>query len=359
MKLLENWYVDQTKNNNLVFDTAQLAILQQFDQFITNFNQSGFLLKWFSRPTCLGFYVHGSVGSGKSMIINAFYEQFPVEAKVRLHFHEFMQDIHQQLAELKNHDNPLQVIAANLKTQYKIIFLDEMHVSDIATAMILKNLFSALFAEEIYIVTSSNYAPDELYPDGLMRERFLPAIDLIKQKLTIIPLSSSSDYRLLHNSFNQLFFTNETNASDYQQGLVKIFNSINQNNGYEEYGQIIIQSRAIDFVRKSNCIIWFEFKLICGDQRSQLDYLELIKKFRWFIIDKVYALESQDKDVARRFTWLIDILYDNQCKLALASSTTLEQIYSHGDFANEFTRTVSRLQEMQTKEYLEKQPLTL
>ncbi|MFN7094739.1 MAG: cell division protein ZapE [Burkholderiales bacterium] len=352
MKLLENWYQRQIQTGKLVFDAAQLAILQQLDSFIANFSHQGLFNRLFTRPTQLGFYLHGSVGRGKSLLLNEVYRHIPTRQKLRVHFHQFMHDIHQQLAKLNQHNEPLHIIAKQLKQKYKIIFLDEMHVSDIATAMILKSLFVALFANRIYIITSSNYKPDELYPNGLMRERFLPAIQLIKEKLQVIALESSQDYRLIHSSFNQMFFIK---CKDSTRQLEEIFTKVCRNNSYQENGQIIIQSRIINFIKKSQNIIWLEFNLICGEQRSQLDYLELTEKFNWFIIDQIPPLSPADKDFARRFTWLIDILYDKQCKLALASAVAIDQIYPTGDFAAEFTRTISRLREMQTKEYLAQQ----
>ena len=350
-KTLESWYTNQTQSGELVYDSHQLIILQQLDQFISGFNNAtGFFARIFRwRQTSLGIYLYGEVGRGKTMIINEMYQQIQEKQKIRIHFHEFMHDIHQQLANLKEHEEPLTVIARNLRQKYRIIFLDEMHVSDIATAMILKNLFANLFGQEIYLVTSSNYAPSQLYPEGLMRERFLPAIELIKQKLTILSLNSQNDYRLLFNSHNKMFMINEL---DSQAKLDELFTYIANSYVVKNNDSIVIQSRPIHFVRKSQHIIWFDFRVICGDMRSQLDYLELSNKFEYIIIEGVSAISPQDKDIARRFTWLIDILYDSRRKLIMSANCELSEIYQNGDNAFEFQRTVSRLTEMQTKEYL-------
>jgi cell division protein ZapE len=353
MQTLENWYQEQTAKKALEFDSAQLSILQQLDNFIHKFNQQSFISRWFNKPKYLGYYIYGSVGRGKSMIMNELYRIFPDSAKTRIHFHEFMYDIQQQLQSLKAHDNPLEIVAKKIKKQFKIIFLDEMLVNDIASAMILNNLFKSLFEQNIYIITSSNSKPDDLYRDGLMRDRFLPAIELLNNQLEVVSLDSPNDYRLLHSSSNNLFIIQQPDANSL---LDKIFNSINANINKDT--SILIHARQIPVIQKSSNIIWFDFNIICGDKRSQLDYLELVKHFEWFIISDIHSINDKNKDVARRFTWLIDILYDNQAKLAISTDVGLEQIYPSGDLIDEFARTVSRLKEMRTKEYINKTPLT-
>ena len=359
-KKLENWYSQETTNGNLIVDPLQLDVIHEFDGFIEKFNQKvNWLQRLFARqPLTLGFYIYGTVGTGKSMLMNAFYTAIDTHKKIRIHFHEFMADIHQQLAnlgpQLSDNINPLSIIAKNLQQKYSIIFLDEMHVSDIATAMILKNLFENLFEQQIYIVTSSNYQPDELYPNGLMRDRFLPAIILLKQKLTILALNSPVDYRLTNIADkNQLFFSNSVDAVC---NLSNIFIKIAKINPIIESKCIYIKNREIAFIKKSKNIIWFDFKIICGDMRSQLDHLELSSEFDWFIISDVNKLTDDNNDVARRFTWLIDILYDNNKKLALSSNCNMADIFLAGNFVTEFGRTLSRLNEMQTTEYLNKLP---
>ena len=348
MKNLVTWYNQQTHDNTLIFDQHQLNTLSQFDHFIATLNKN-ILSRMFNTPVTLGFYIYGSVGRGKSMLINEFFKQIPITKKLRIHFHEFMHEIHQNLATLKHKAEPLETIVKDLKKLYTVIFLDEMHVSDIATAMILNGLFSALFKEKIYIITSSNYAPQELYPNGLMRDRFLPAIQLIEKNLTIMSLDGPLDYRLANNSDNMLFFIKEFNASSH---LCNVFNEIRQNNTVDENKFITISHREILYIKKSKNIIWFDFNIICGDMRSQLDYLELSQEFNWFVIENIESLTTNKKDVARRFTWLIDILYDENKKLVLSCNCDIADIYPHGDFANEFNRTISRLKEMQTTEYI-------
>lgn len=350
---LENWYTSQTQSGELTYDKAQAIIIKKFDNFLQQFTKPN-ILKMFSKDNKFGLYIHGSVGCGKTMLINALYTEIPTKNKMRIHFHQFMQNIYQELAKLKDVISPLAIIAKELRKKYRIIFLDEMHISDIATAMILKNLFYSLISEKIHIITSSNYPPNGLYPDGLMRERFMPAITLLETQLDVIALDSPQDYRLIHTSNNNLFMIN---VADTQHKLNQLFNQLARNKPSIANDTIIIQNRSIPFIKKSSNIIWFDFKIICGELRSQPDYLELVQYFSWFIISNYQELSVQDNNIARRFTWLIDILYDGNKKLVLSGAVALDKIYLHGDFANEFSRTVSRLKEMQTNEYLSKIPI--
>jgi cell division protein ZapE len=346
---LNSWYLQQINQQLLQHDLAQQQLIEQLNQFLQQFNQHRFFTHWFNKPKQLGYYIYGDVGRGKSMIMNAMY-QHTTKRKIRQHFHEFMQQIHQQLA-LSKADKPLSIIAKQLKQQVDIIYLDEMHISDIASAMILQQLFQALFQQNIYVVTSSNYPPDGLWPNGLMRERFFPAIELLKQRLIVTSLNSQQDYRLVNSSNNQLFWIKATNAHSQ---LEHLFHQISYPQLIHYQQNLLICQRQIATIAYSDNIVWLNFEVICGAQRSQLDYLELAEKFTWFIISDIYPLNFEQKDTARRFTWLIDILYDKACKLALSSTVLLENIYLEGDFINEFQRTLSRLEEMQTKEYLQK-----
>ncbi len=350
MQKLSLWYHQQTKTGKLTFDQAQLKLLSELECFLDKFSKLNFITRLWSKDHKLGYYIYGDVGRGKSMIMNTMYEFTTGTRKCRLHFHEFMHEIHQQLAELNNTNDPLSIIAKKLKQKYDIIYLDEMHVSDIATAMIMKRLLEVIFANKIYVITSSNYHPDQLWPNGLMRERFLPAIAIIKDRLNIMSLNSQQDYRQINDSINQLFIMEDASANNK---LEQIFQAINTDKQIST-DPLKICNRDIPCIKTGLDIAWFDFKVICGEKRSQLDYLEIIKTYQWIIISQIQELTEAKKDIARRFTWLVDIFYDNNIKLALSTTVPIQDIYSKGDFANEFERTISRLQEMQTKEYLEK-----
>jgi cell division protein ZapE len=396
---LTEWYLAQVANKHLLFNHTQLSVLQQLDEFSKNFNSSTItrmsisiipqlIRKLFmTAPSIkLGYYIHGSVGRGKTMIINQLYATLNTSKKIRTHFHQFMDDIQKQLTLKRNINDPLKDIAAKLATHYKIIFLDEMHVDDIATAMILNNLFINLFKQGIYIIISSNYLPDELYKDGLMRERFLPAITQMKTHLCVLELNTKQDYRTitydntryanscsnsttnnalnipLNDMIDEVFIISQPNIVTINK-LNNIFNQLitpdtqNIQNQQINNNTIIIKNRPLQFIKKHSHIIWFDFNVICGDNRSQLDYLELIQQFNWFIIQNTHAMTANDKNIARRFTWLIDILYDSKSKLVLASNVAIDMLYPSGDFANEFKRTISRLTEMQSTKYLNTLPI--
>jgi len=351
---LFNWYHQQVAEKLIIADSNQLEVIALFDKFILAFSQThrNFFTRIFKPMHSSyrhGFYIYGEVGRGKSMLINALYEYLPSKHKTRLHFHVFMQQIQQQLSALSQQQDPLNQVARNLGAKYKIIFLDEMHVSDIASAMILKNLLLSLFKHKIFLVMSSNFAPKDLYSDGLMRSRFIPAINLLNQELNVIEMSGNHDYRFKNEANNQLF---QLNTLDADNQLAAIFAHISNGHSVSVNSFITIQQRQLHYLQRSDNIIWFDFTYICGNGRSQLDYIELVTHFDWFIIQGIFALKPDQQDLARRFTLLIDILYDNHKKLALSASCAITAIYNSGEFSNEFARTISRLQEMQTKEYL-------
>jgi cell division protein ZapE len=352
---LEAWYSEATKSKSLTYDEAQLAMVRLLDKFISYFRTNP-ILRLFKTNKYHGYYVYGAVGSGKSMIVDNLYRLLPTAEKCRVHFHEFMENIQDSLAQLKDVEQPLEHVGKELRKKYQVIFLDEMHVNDIATAMIINNLFSSIIEHGVYLVITSNFAPHELYLDGLLRERFLPAVELIEAHLAILHLESNQDYRFLHDSNNQLFFVNvnASNTALIHQNLEQIFTKMNagSSTSLNSDNVISIHERMISCVRRGKNVIWFDFIKLCGDMRSQIDYLELIQHFEWIIVENIPKLSPEDKDLARRFTWLIDILYDARCKVALSCQVGLEQIYTSGDFSEEFKRTLSRLNEMHTSEYL-------
>lgn len=337
MKYLENWYLTQTTQKQLIFDELQLNIIQHLDRFITDFNRKCILTSYLVAPNYLGVYIYGGVGSGKTMLMNQVFNYITNPKKCRMHFHMFMQRVHRDLAKYNQQSNPMQMIAKNLAKNYKIIFLDEMQISDIATAMIMQNLLTELFKYKIYLITSSNFKADDLYKGELMAERFLPAIKLLKTKLLNLPLTTS-DYRLTN------YLTNLSQTSENGQSMPNLGQS----------GDLYILGRKINYLAKNSTSISFEFNIICGNGRSQLDYIELIKFYHSFNLINV-PKTIDDKELRTRFMWLIDVLYDNGCLLNIYPIIKLEKLYNNesGSF-NEFSRTISRLYEMQTIQYKQK-----
>ena len=296
-----------------------------------------------------GMYLWGGVGRGKSFLMDSFYAVIPLKRKTRVHFHEFMRDVHRALDEQKNVEDPLEIVAAKIARRFRLICFDEFHVSDIADAMILYNLLKALFDRGVCFVITSNYHPDGLYPEGLHRDRMLPAIELLKAKLDVINIDAGIDYRRRVMEQVDAYKTPLGPAAD--SALLHAFVSIAE--AGEENPIITIVSREISCVRRAGGVIWFDFATLCGGPRSQNDYLDIAHRFHTVILSDVPRMTAEMASEARRFTWLIDVLYDHRIKLIMSAAVAADLLYAQGLMSNEFHRTVSRIMEMQSKEYKE------
>jgi cell division protein ZapE len=295
-----------------------------------------------------GVWLWGGVGRGKSFIMDCFYESMTIfSSKTRIHFHEFMRSIHRELEQLKGTADPLDIVAKNVAKKYQLLCFDEFHVSDIADAMILHRLLDRLFAHGVTFVMTSNYAPDKLYPDGLHRDRILPAIALLKQHLDVINIDVGVDYR--RRSLEQVKTYWTPNDSNAQLEINELFNQLS--NHQDETPEILIENRVIKVQRRSEFVLWCNFTQLCSTARSQNDYLDIATQFKTVILTDVPQLKPAQASSARRLTWLIDVLYDHKVKLIMSANTPPENIYLEGQFANEFHRTVSRIIEMQSQEY--------
>ena len=295
-----------------------------------------------------GVWLWGGVGRGKSFIMDCFYESMIIlSGKTRIHFHEFMRSIHRELEQLKGTADPLDIVAKNVAKKYQLLCFDEFHVSDIADAMILHRLLDRLFAHGVIFVMTSNYAPDKLYPDGLHRDRILPAIALLKQHLDVINIDVGVDYR--RRSLEQVKTYWTPNDSNAQLEINELFNQLS--NHQDETPEVLIENRTITAQRKAGVILWCNFTQLCSTARSQNDYLDIATQFKTVILTDIPQLKPAQASSARRLTWLIDVLYDHKVKLIISADTTPENIYLEGQFANEFHRTVSRIIEMQSQEY--------
>jgi len=305
--------------------------------------------RWFSKPTPpQGIYLWGGVGRGKSFLMDLFYQSIDIQKKTRLHFHEFMRGVHQALKELKSQADPLDAVAKELSDRYHLICFDEFHVADIADAMILYNLLQALFRHEVCFIMTSNYAPDALYPDGLHRERLLPAIELIKDKMEVINVDAGVDYRVQSQALEQVYFTPHDEA--VQARMQRLFNHLS--GGHQLSPELEIENRTLSSIGRSNDVIWFDFQGLCETARSQNDYLDLAQRYKYVLLSEVPQMTAANASAARRFTWLVDVLYDHNVRLIISAARAPEELYTDGPFANEFARTVSRLHEMQTRAYL-------
>lgn len=300
-------------------------------------------------PVPRGVYLWGGVGRGKSFLMDAFFATVPLIRKTRVHFHEFMRGVHAELHELKGTAEPLDEVARRIARRHRLICFDEFHVSDIADAMILYRLLDRLFALNIGFVMTSNYAPEALYPDGLHRDRMLPAIDLLKERLDVVEVDGGIDYRRQAMASIEAYLTPW--GAEAEAALAAAFERVAEAD--DDDPLLTIESRTIRARRRAGGVVWFDFAVLCGGPRSQNDYLELAARFHTVLLSNVPRMSAGQASEARRFTWLVDVLYDHRVKLLLSAEVPAAQLYVAGALSNEFARTVSRLQEMQSREYLE------
>ncbi|MBI2313482.1 MAG: cell division protein ZapE [Betaproteobacteria bacterium] len=299
-------------------------------------------------PLPTGVYFWGGVGRGKSFLMDAFYTCVPVVRKTRVHFHPFMREVHRQLEHHRGEADPLVSVAKALSRKHRLICFDEFHVSDIADAMILGRLLEELVARRVVFCMTSNYRPEGLYPNGLQRERFLPAVDLIRHSLEIVNVDGGVDYRLRSlEKFAAYHFPLDERA---ERQLAEAFEEIAE--GADVSARLRVNERELCARRCGPGVAWFGFDTLCGGPRSQNDYLELARSFHTLLLSGIPRMSAAQASEARRFTWLVDILYDHKVKLLASAEVSPENLYTEGLNSQEFARTVSRLQEMQTRAYL-------
>ena len=292
-------------------------------------------------PLPKGVYLWGPVGRGKSFLMDAFFLCVPLVRKRRVHFHHFMREIHRELDAVKGTEDPIAEVAARTARRYRLVCFDEFHVSDIADAMILGRFLEQAMDRGVEFVMTSNYPPDGLYPNGLQRERFLPAIEFIKSRLDVVCVDNGTDYRRLKME--------RVDAYHIGGDLEPIFNQLKDVE--EERHPLDVEGRQIPYRKRAGGVVWFDFEALCGGPRSYADYVDLAKRFHTILLSGVPRLSAKHADAARRFTWLVDILYDGRVKLIVAAETPPEEIFTEGESAAEFQRTVSRLHEMQSAQY--------
>ena len=335
-------------------DHAQMAALdrlQQLSDELAAFRaaRSSKLKRLFAAPEVpRGVYLHGGVGRGKTLLMDSFFSTVRIRRKTRVHFHEFMRDVQRSLADLKDEADPLVKVAEQIANRHRLICFDEFHVNDIADAMILGRLLQGLFENGVVMVMTSNYAPDQLWPHGLLRERFLPAIALLKQWLDVVEVDAGVDYRLRTLEHVEAFYVPNGAAAD--AAMAQAFEAMRS--GPNEESQVAIEGRTFPARRRAGSMIWFDFATLCDGPRSQRDYLELARRFAVLFLSDIPKLGVERADAARRFTWLIDILYDHRVKLVASAAVPAAELYVEGPNAWEFPRTVSRLTEMRTHDYM-------
>ncbi|MEN4978558.1 cell division protein ZapE [Erwinia billingiae] len=296
-----------------------------------------------------GLYMWGGVGRGKTWLMDMFFQAIPGERKQRLHFHRFMLRVHQELTELQGQSDPLQIVADRFKSETDLLCFDEFFVSDITDAMLLGTLMEALFARGITLVATSNIPPDDLYRNGLQRARFLPAIEMIKQHCEIMNVDAGIDYRLRTLTSAHLWMTplNDDTSKEMERMFVALA-------GVARSGKPVLEinHRSLPTQGMAEGVVAMDFKTLCGEGRSQHDYIELSRRFHSVLLYNVPVMIYKTEDQARRFLALVDEFYERHVKLVVSAEASLFEIYQGARLKFEYQRCVSRLQEMQSEEYL-------
>ncbi len=337
-------------------EDAVMALQQVYDDLVHRY-QAGLRLRGLARISEIrrqrtpaqGLYLWGGVGRGKTYLMDLFYESLPFRRKVRVHFHRFMQRVHKELKQLQGTKDPLHEVAAIIHKDAVVICFDEFYVSDIADAMILGGLFEQLFRRGVTLVATSNIVPDQLYENGLQRQRFLPAIAMVKQFCQVLNVDSGVDYRLRVLERAELYhypLDAGANAS-----LTASFGELSQN-AIVIHEPLDINDRPVNLVGRTEDVLWCTFAELCERPRSPSDYIEIAREFHTVLLADVPQMGADNDDAARRFINLVDEFYDRGVKLIMSAACPIAQLYEQGRLNFEFQRTQSRLQEMQSRDYL-------
>ena len=351
----KTWYQAAAQQPAFIQDAAQARAIEHLDRLWNELmmfkrKRNRFLGRSLRSPEVpKGLYFYGGVGRGKSFLMDAFFGCLPYRRKRRVHFHAFMAEIHRRMRDKRSEQDPLKSVAADIAEETRVLCFDEFHVSDIADAMILGRLLENLFAHGVVLVATSNYAPSELYPQGQNRSSFLPTIALIERHLTVLNVDSGEDYRMRTLTPAEVFYVPDN--AENEAKLADLFARL-ANGKPAVPEKIVIHERELTCKARSERIIWFDFRTLCFGTRSQADYLWLAQHYTHVLISGVEKMSPNEKNEARRLTLLVDVFYDYRVKLCLTSQVPMQDLYTEGDFAHEFVRTVSRLVEMQSQDYL-------
>ncbi|MGE3318115.1 MAG: cell division protein ZapE [Candidatus Berkiella sp.] len=357
-------YREKIQSGLLVDDSFQGEIVLLFEKLFHEMVASQKPLARFKNAFCQrlklkqkpvrGIYLWGTVGRGKTVLMDMFFHLLPFAQKERFHFHRFMQHVHQQLKTMQGESEPLYLVAKAFKTRTNIICFDEFYVTDIADAMILAELFRHLFALGVTLVATSNIKPDDLYPNGLQRDKFIPTISLIKENTLVIAMDGNTDYRMQYLAHTQLY---QYPADDIaEQNLMTYFQKLAAEEGLKDKKLRIVDRDILSKWCAEN-IVWFDFNVLCGGPRSTLDYIQIARDFKTVLLSHVALMNEANEDVARRFIALVDEFYDHKVTLIVSAHEPLSQLYQGKRHATDFQRTISRLTEMQSLDYLQQRHL--
>lgn len=348
---LENIYLQRIRELDLRVDSLQLEAIRRLQEIVDQLNSKKKsklrLFNKFFYPCIKGLYMWGGVGRGKTFIMDIFYNNLTIKNKKRQHFSHFMKNIHAQLRKYQGEKNPISKVAYDMAKQTQVICFDEFFVEDIADTMILGSIFTELFKFGVVLVATSNIEPEKLYKNGLQRELFLPAIDILLKNVDVLNLDSGVDYRFrLPTAYlNYLYPYNEHNRKNF---FDKFFL---RNSHFDKDLSIRVLARDIPTILLSHRDVCFDFKIICGDGRSAHDYIEICDTYEQLFIYNLVGFDYHNEDMARRFITLIDEFYDQNKKVVILANCDFKDLYNGERLKFEFQRTISRLNDMQNSQF--------
>lgn len=351
--LISSAYRSRVDAGEILWDDAQFAACTALDRLCEALSSQrrpgGFLRQLFARkPAGNGVYLYGGVGRGKSLVMDLFFAMAPTSRKLRVHFHQFMKDTEAAISRLTGQANTLDLYAADLASRYDLICFDEMHINDIVEATFIGRVFTSLLKTSMCFCMTSNFAPAHLYQGGINRDTLLPTIELLQSHLDVLCVDSGNDYR--QASFGpDSYYQFPANAEAHAK-LLAIYNKLDGTDSHP--GPLMLHQRPVATVWRGKQAVWFDFEDICGGPRSSQDYLAIARLYPIVIVEHVPVMSANRQEWARRFTWLVDVLYDHRNVLVVSAEAGPDALYSGGLHADEFTRTSSRLTEMQSPTYV-------
>lgn len=320
----------------------------------------GFFVSLFAKPAAAtiaqrlpGLYLWGGVGRGKTLLCDLFFDGLPFAQKRRIHFHRFMREVHEGLAKIANEASPLDILSEELAKEMRVLVLDEMHVNDIADAMLMSGLLHGLYSRGVTLVTTSNFPPDDLYRDGLQRARFLPAIEALKENSEVVFLGGDLDYRLRALQNADIYHSPADSLA--QSGMRAYYQEVVSASDSVDGKTIVINNRDLSTVVWSESVMWATFDELCDSPRSTDDYIEIAEQFHTVLISDIPVMDNTASDMARRFINMIDEFYDRSVKIVVSAAAAPADLYVGDRLTFEFDRTQSRLTEMQSSDYLAQQ----
>lgn len=335
-------YQQQIDNGTIKKDELQKKVVLAFEELYTNLTQKR--SRWFfkKKPCFHGLYIYGSVGRGKTFLMDLFVDCLDSQIVKRQHFHNFMRWLHQQLRQIKNQQNPIDIVISDLSQKTQVLCLDEFLVNDITDAMLLAEILFAMKKHHICLVTTSNVNPVHLYKGGLQRERFMPSIDWMQNEMEILQLDGNYDFRTAQSSQSEKWLTpiSDSNQTLFESRFSQLIAADNIH-----LSPITVNKRTVEVIKRSDNHIMLEFEVLCMQPRNADDYIKLAEKYQSLFIVINHEINREDRNTARRFITLVDVMYDTQTPMYVLSAVPYEEIYQGDDLAFEMQRTISRLTE--------------